>query len=102
MNLLKNKQSLQILRNSFYQSDSKKIKPKVPEIHEVKKQWNDFADGYNKFDMGPQTFYYSFISLMNLKNAKNILEVACGSGKLLPLAIMLKNQNTKYHAVDLS
>jgi ubiquinone/menaquinone biosynthesis C-methylase UbiE len=52
--------------------------------------------------MGPQTFYYSFISLMNLKNAKNILEVACGSGKLLPLAIMLKNQNTKYHAVDLS
>lgn len=75
---------------------------KVPEIKEVKSEWNDFAEGYSKFDLGPQTFYYSLLTLMNLQNSKNVLEVACGCGKLLPVAIMLKNQSTNYLAVDLA
>jgi ubiquinone/menaquinone biosynthesis C-methylase UbiE len=28
--------------------------------------------------------------------------VACGTGKLLPVAVMLKDQSTKYLAVDLA
>ncbi len=39
---------------------------------------------------------------MKLHQANNILEVACGNGKLLPLAVMLKNQQSKYLAVDLA
>lgn len=41
--------------------------------------------------MGPQTFYYSLLTLMNLQQAKNILEVACGTGRLLPVAVGLKS-----------
>lgn len=41
-------------------------------------------------DMGPQTFYYSLLTLMNIQNAGNILEVACGTGRLIPVAVMLK------------
>ena len=52
--------------------------------------------------MGPQTFFYSFLTLMDLKNAKNVLEVACGTGKLLPVAIGLKNQTTKYLGIDIA
>jgi hypothetical protein len=52
---------------------TKKPAPKIPPIHSVKNEWNEFADGYSKFDLGPQTFYYSFLTLMNLHQAKNIL-----------------------------
>ncbi len=68
----------------------------------MKKDWNEFSDGYNKFDMCPQTFYYSHLTLMDLQRSKNVLEVACGTGKLLPIAVILKNQSTKYLAVDLA
>jgi len=39
---------------------------------------------------------------MNLQNAKNVLEVACGTGRLLPVAVGLKNQSTKYLGVDIA
>lgn len=34
--------------------------------------------------------------------AQNILEVACGTGKLLPMAMNMKNPAANYLAVDLS
>jgi hypothetical protein len=52
---------------------TKRPTPKIPPITSVKNEWNEFADGYSKFDLGPQTFYYSFLTLMNLYQAKNIL-----------------------------
>ncbi len=69
---------------------SHKTPKKVPQIKDIKKEWNEFSDEYSKIDMGPQTFYYSFLTLMNMQSAKNVLEVACGTGKLLPVAVMLK------------
>jgi len=52
--------------------------------------------------MAPQTFYYSLLTLMQIPKAKNILEIACGNGKLLPIALMLKDQTCKYLATDLA
>jgi hypothetical protein len=37
---------------------------KIPTIDEVKKEWNDFSYQYNQFDLGPQTFYYSLVTLL--------------------------------------
>lgn len=71
--------------------NSQKPPQKIPEINQVKKDWNDFTQGYRKIDLGPQTFYYSFLTLMNLQSAKNVLEVACGTGRLLPVAVGLKS-----------
>lgn len=74
-----------------YRFGTQKPGVKIPDIIQVKKDWNQFSDGYSKLDMGPQTFYYSLLSLMNIQNAKNVLEVACGTGRLLPVTTMLKN-----------
>jgi len=38
---------------------------------------------------------------MNIPQARNILEIGCGFGNLIPLAVMLKNQNATYLATDL-
>lgn len=40
--------------------------------------------------------------MLEPRDAKNILEVACGTGKLLPIAINIKNPNANYLATDLS
>lgn len=34
--------------------------------------------------------------------ASNILEVACGTGKVLPYAMYLKNDKAKYLATDIA
>ena len=52
---------------------SQKSPKKIPEINQLKKDWNNLSDSYKKIDMAPQTFYYSLLSLMNLQNAKNVL-----------------------------
>ena len=57
---------------------------------------------YNKFDYSPQTFFFSFLYMTHIWKAQNILEVACGSGKLLPLAMQLKDKDASYLATDLS
>ena len=49
-----------------------------------------------------QTFYYTLINFLNLSSSKHILEIACGTGKLLPLAMRLKNENTTYLGTDLA
>lgn len=40
--------------------------------------------------------------MLQVSEANNILEVACGTGKLLPLALNMKPINATYLATDLS
>ena len=81
---------------------SQKKPVKVPTIEEVSKYWGQFSQGYNKFDYGPQTLYYSLLYMSEPWKARSILQVACGTGKLLPFAINVKKPDAKYLAVDLS
>lgn len=53
-------------------------------------------------DSTSTTFYYTLIHMLQLPQAKHILEVGCGSGKLLHQAALLKPQETTYLATDLS
>ena len=49
-----------------------------------------------------QTFFYTLIHMIDLHKAKHILEVACGTGKIIPIAMTLKQDNCTYLASDLS
>ena len=40
--------------------------------------------------------------MIDLHKAKHILEVACGTGKIIPIAMTLKQDNCTYLASDLS
>lgn len=40
--------------------------------------------------------------MLRLNQAKNVLEIACGTGLLLPYAISIKNKDTHYLATDLA
>lgn len=40
--------------------------------------------------------------MLEVWDAKNILEVACGTGKLLPIAVNMKDPDANYLATDLS
>lgn len=40
--------------------------------------------------------------MLKLEEAKNILEIACGSGKLIPHVLDLKPEETFYYATDIS
>jgi len=55
-----------------------------------------------EFDSCPQTLYFTLTNIMQLNHAQNILEVACGAGKLIPMALDLKQQQANYFATDLS
>jgi len=57
---------------------------------QVKATWNGFANGYNQIDSSMQTFYYTLINMLNINSAKHILEIGCGTGKLLPYALSVK------------
>ena len=39
---------------------------------------------------------------MKLDQSKNILEIACGAGKLIPQVLDLKGPDTFYYATDIS
>ncbi len=77
-------------------------KAKIPNISDVQKEWNEFSHKYNTFDLCPQTFFYSLVSILELRKARNILEVACGTGKMLPFAIDQKAVEASYLASDLA
>jgi cyclopropane fatty-acyl-phospholipid synthase-like methyltransferase len=42
-------------------------------------------------DSAPQTFFYTLSNMLKLQEAKNILEVGCGAGKLLSTILDLKH-----------
>lgn len=46
---------------------------RIPTTEEVKAHWDDYSQEYNVFDLGPQTFYYTLTSIMELHKADNIL-----------------------------
>ena len=68
---------------------------------ELKNEWNDFSKTYKVSDATMQTFYYSLVNMLDLGKANNILEVACGTGKLVPYALSLKPKTATYLATDL-
>jgi len=57
----------------------------------MKNQWKNLAPVYSRIDSAMQTFYYTLINILDISKAKNILEVACGTGRLLPIAIYNKS-----------
>ena len=89
---------LSILRRTFYL----KSISKAPTSSEVKQNWNEFSHEYNTFDSGPQTFYYTLNTMLKMHEAENILEVACGTGKLLPLMLQNKEPSAHYLASDIA
>jgi cyclopropane fatty-acyl-phospholipid synthase-like methyltransferase len=40
--------------------------------------------------------------MLKLNEAKNILEIGCGAGKLLSTVLDLKNRDASYYATDVS
>ena len=66
------------------------------------KAWDDFASTYNEIDSFSLAFLYTLINMLQLSTSKHILEVACGTGKMLPQAVLLKPDETTYLAIDLS
>jgi hypothetical protein len=46
---------------------------------------------YTSIDAAPQTFFYSLCNMLKLNEAKNVLEIACGAGKLIPMVLDLKS-----------
>lgn len=67
-----------------------------------KEVWAKFGPVFNLMDSTSTTFYYTLIHMLSLPQAKHILEVGCGSGKLLHQAAFLKPQESTYLATDLS
>jgi hypothetical protein len=57
---------------------------------------------YLTIDSAPQTFFYTLSNMMKLDQSKNILEIACGAGKLIPQVLDLKGPDTFYYATDIS
>lgn len=49
-----------------------------------------------------QTFYYTLVNMLQLQEAKHVLEIACGLGKMIPYAVTQKKEETTYLATDLS
>ena len=60
------------------------------------------AQVYNSFDATMQTFYYTLVNMLQLREAKHVLEIACGLGKMIPYAVTQKKEETTYLATDLS
>lgn len=73
----------------------------IDTIPNITERWNNMAGIYQKFDSTMQTFFYTLINMLQLEHAHHILEVACGTGRLLPLALTLKPIETTYLATDL-
>ena len=59
---------------------------KVLAIPEVEKVWDKMAGLYSvdRLDATPQSFYFATINMLDIPNAKNILEVGCGRCLLVP------------------
>lgn len=75
----------------------------VPKIEDVKKQWEGpLSKTYAAFDSMGNSFYFVLASVMELSQAKHILEVGCGRGLLLPHSLQIKNPEATYLATDLS
>ena len=79
--------------------DQKEI---IRPIEDIKQNWQSFANLYSTFDLTMHTFYYTLINVLQVQNAKHVLEIGCGTSKLLPIAVQLKQKECTYTATDLS
>lgn len=66
------------------------------------KKWEVQHPNYAAMDSSPQTFFYTLTNILKLDQARNILEVGCGAGKLLSTVLDLKSPETNYLATDVS
>ena len=78
--------------------------PKNPlsPIEDLKKFWDSIAESFNKFDFPQQNSYFSLLYMTELWKANNILEIGCGAGKMIPMALNMKRTEAGYLATDLS
>lgn len=73
-----------------------------PTFDSILKRWDEFSDVYTAMDSCPQTFFFTLLNQLKIKEAKNVLEVACGAGLLLPFVVEQKATECQYVATDLS
>ena len=73
---------------------------KVLTNEEVKEHWTKISEVYEKFDSAPQTHFFTLVNFLRLGEAKNVLEIGCGTGRLLPYALSQKGSDTSYYATD--
>ena len=71
-------------------------------IEATKEKWDDMGPIYADLDSCQHLFYYSLIHMLQLPKAKHILDVGCGSGRLISQALKLKPIECTYTAVELS
>ena len=76
--------------------------PAPKTIDQLQKTWNNFANTYQMHDSAMQTFFYTIVHMINLPSAQHVLEVACGTGRILPIAMTLKQNQCTYLASDIS
>lgn len=69
---------------------------------EVAAKWDSCAVSYKNVDSCMQTGFYTLANMLQLSTASSILEVACGTGRLLPYALQLKPSDCAYLATDIS
>ena len=71
-------------------------------VTQNKAKWDDMGSIYARLDACQHVFYYSLVHILQPPKAKHILDVGCGSGRLISLALNLKSIECTYTAVDLS
>ena len=57
---------------------------------------------YNQVDFPQQIPYFTLLYMSELWKAENILEVACGTAKMIPIALRMKKKDSLYTATDIS
>ena len=55
----------------------------------MEKYWDNMTEIYPEFDSSPQNFYFGIVSILDIPNAKNILEIGCGRCLLVPYTLEL-------------
>lgn len=63
-------------------------------IQNITERCNNISSVYQYVDSCLQSFFYTLINMLELDKSSHILEVACGTGKLLPLVMSLKSKET--------
>jgi trans-aconitate methyltransferase len=61
-------------------------------LEELKTKWDHFAPVYTLMDTATNTFFYQLVHMLKLDSATSIYEVGCGSGRLIPYVMSLKNR----------
>lgn len=75
----------------------------IPTAQEVKTSWNAFASQYSEtMENSNLQIALSLARMAGVSSAKNVLEIACGSGRLTLDLLQTLPAGTKYTSVDIS